>query len=78
MAAYFLLIVTGRIIDYFTTPINLEREDIYGEYVIDRNKYPGFQADWQCDHFRFEITKNDSIYFYVTEGKAIVKTYSVP
>ncbi|MBK7567258.1 MAG: hypothetical protein KBF42_09245 [Chitinophagales bacterium] len=72
----FLLIVTGRIIDYFTTPINLEREDIYGEYVIDRNKYPGFQADWQYDHFRFEITKNDSIYFYVTEGKAIVKTYS--
>ena len=71
----FLLIVTGRIIDYFTTPINLEREDIYGEYVIDRNKYPGFQADWQYNHFRFEITKNDSIYFYVTEGNTIVKTY---
>ncbi len=71
----FLLFATGRIIDYFTTPINLEQEDIYGEYVIDRNKFPGYQADWQYDHFRFEITKHDSIYFYVTDGKTIVKTF---
>ena len=53
----------------------LEKSDFYGEYIIDRNYFSGKQADWQYNHFRFEIKENDSIYFYVTDGEIINKTY---
>jgi hypothetical protein len=53
----------------------LKQEDIYGEYVIDRSKYPGKEADWQYDHFRFIITHQDSIYFCITDQKRVIKTY---
>jgi len=53
----------------------LYKSDFYGEYTIDRNYFSGKQADWQYNSFRFEIKKNDSIYFYVTDGKKINETY---
>jgi hypothetical protein len=53
----------------------LEKSDLYGEYTIDRNYFPGKQADWQYNKFRFEIKENDSIYFYVTDREIINKTY---
>ena len=71
----FLLIASTLIHSYFTTPITLEQKDIYGEYVIDRTRFPGYQADWQYNHFRFEITNQDNIYLYVTEGNKILQTY---
>ena len=37
-------------------PIVLTQKDIYGTYVIDRDQFPGKQADWQYDNFRFTIT----------------------
>ncbi|WP_297814476.1 hypothetical protein [uncultured Polaribacter sp.] len=53
----------------------LEKSDFYGEYTIDRNYFPGKQANWQYNNFRFEIKKNDSIYFHITDGEKINKTY---
>ncbi|GAA4334242.1 hypothetical protein GCM10023184_28110 [Flaviaesturariibacter amylovorans] len=53
----------------------LEKEDFYGEYVIDRNYFPGKQADWQYEKFKLEIKENDSLYFYVLEGGSVVKTF---
>jgi hypothetical protein len=44
---------------------NLEKDDYYGQYIVDRTYFSGKQADWQYNHFRFEIKDNDSI--YVTE-----------
>lgn len=55
--------------------IVLDKSDFYGEYVIDRSYFAGKQANWQYNNFRFEILKNDSIYFYVTDGKKIIETY---
>ncbi len=52
----------------------VKREDIYGTYIIDRTKFPGKQADWQYDHFRFEITKQNKFIFYQTEKDKIIKT----
>lgn len=37
---------------------------IPGCYHIDRNFYPGLNAEWQYNHFRFEITRNDDFLFY--------------
>ena len=51
----------------------LSRDDIYGSYIIDRTKYPGIQADWQYNHFRFEIKEDNTITFYQTENVEIIK-----
>jgi hypothetical protein len=64
------------IIRIFTDKKQLNKEDFYGEYIIDRSKFSGKQADWQYDHFRFEITKQNKIFFNVTEKDRILKTYS--
>lgn len=53
----------------------LDKSDFYGKYIIDRNYFSGKQADWQYNNFRFEIKENDSIYFYVTDGKKINETF---
>ena len=71
----FVLIIGFEIIKWATDKTILEKEDYYGEYIINRNYYPGKQADWQYNHFRFKIDKNDSIYFYETNNEKIINTY---
>ena len=66
----FLMIV----VSIFTDKKDVETEDIYGDYVIDRNKCAGKQADWQYDHYRFKITEDNKIFFYITEKENIIKT----
>ena len=68
-------IVIMSIISILLKKIVLEKSDFYGEYTIDRNYFSGKQADWQYNSFRFEIKKNDSIYFHVTNGEKINETY---
>jgi len=41
----------------------LTQQDIYGDYIIDWDKFPGKQADWQYDNFKFSITENDQLIF---------------
>ncbi len=53
----------------------LEKEDYYGQYVINRDYFCGPQTDWQYNNFRFEIKNNDSIYFYITDREKILKTF---
>lgn len=69
-----ILIVTGRIADYFRKPIRLTKSDIIGEYRIDTNIFGGPNANWQYDHYKFTITSTDSIFFYVTNNGTIIKT----
>lgn len=71
----FGLILLVGIMRIFTEKKNLDRQDIYGEYVIDRTKFAGTQADWQYDHYRFEITEKNEFIFYLTEKDKIIKTY---
>lgn len=53
----------------------LSGRDYVGHYIIDRSYFPGKNADWQYEHFRFEITKDDSIFFYKTEGDRVINTF---
>lgn len=69
------LILTSGIVRWANSKTILDQEDYYGEYIINRDYFKGKQTDWQYNHYRFEITKQDSIFFYVTEGDKIVKTY---
>ena len=65
-----LLIVTVSAFHFFTDKTNVYQNDIYGSYVIDRTKYSGKEANWQYDHYRFEITRQDSFLFHVTNKNA--------
>jgi hypothetical protein len=53
----------------------LTKTDYYGQYIIDRSYFQGKQSDWQYNSFRFEIKRNDSIYFYVTNKERILNVY---
>ncbi|MGS0527657.1 hypothetical protein ACU8V7_23210 [Zobellia nedashkovskayae] len=75
---YFIIIVFISILSIISVLSKkkvLEKSDFYGEYTVDRNYFPGKQADWQYNNFRFEIKENNSIYFHVTDGEKINKIY---
>ena len=69
------LFVLGFIFGQLFTKKILRRDDFIGEYVIDRSYFKGHQADWQYNHYRFEIKDNDSINFYCTDKENIIKTF---
>lgn len=84
--AFFIL---GSIYNFLNSKKNISMKDIYGEYIIDREKYSGKYSDWQYNHYKFEITKNDEFIFYnlnnqgrvINENKGkiqIVKGYASP
>lgn len=69
----FLLLGT---IKWLTSKTELYKENYYGQYIVNREYFAGRQADWQYDHFRFEIKENDSIYFYQTDKEKILKVFA--
>ena len=71
----FGLALLSGIVQWLTSKTELDKEDYYGEYVVNRDYFEGEQTDWQYNHFRFEITDEDSIFFYVTDKEKILKTY---
>lgn len=73
--ALILMFLLAAVLNPFNTKKSLDQSDFYGEYIIDRNYFKGEHADWQYNSFRFEIKKNNSIYFYVTDCEIINETY---
>ena len=71
--AMFILLL--NLVNYIEKPERVSVSDIAGEYIIDRTKCAGRQADWQYDHYRFEITKSNEILFHITDHEKITKTY---
>jgi len=71
----FGLALLSGIAQWLTSKTELDKDDYYGEYVINRDYFKGEQTDWQYNHFRFEITDEDSIFFYVTDKEKILKIY---
>jgi len=70
----FGLIALVSILQMFSNQNGIKKSKIYGQYVIDRTKFSGKQANWQYDHFRFEIKKNNEMIFHQTNGNHITKT----
>lgn len=67
------LIALGHTIRFFKTPMKVDADDIYGSYVIDREMFPGPNADWQYNKYRMEIKKSGQlILFELAEGKDVV------
>ncbi len=71
----FGIVLLAGITREVTSKTELDKDDYYGEYIINREYFKGTQTDWQYNHFRFEITDKDSICFYVTDKDRILKTY---
>lgn len=71
----FGLMLFSGVVQWLTSKTELDKDDYYGEYVIKRDYFKGKQTDWQYNHFRFKITKDDSIFFYVTDEEKILKRY---
>ena len=65
----FGLIIFSMTINWLTSKTELEKKDYYGQYIVNRDIFPGKQADWQYENFRFEIKENDSIYFRSEERR---------
>jgi len=61
----FFILLTGIlwISEPFFKPMILTQQDIYGTYVIDKDRFPGKQADWQYENFRFKITDHNELIF---------------
>jgi energy-coupling factor transporter transmembrane protein EcfT len=72
--AIFVIYTGFAIVRVFKTKKELGKEDIYGEYIVDRTKFPGSQSDWQYNHFRFKIMPDNKFIFSETEKDSIVKT----
>jgi hypothetical protein len=70
-----VLIILTRGLQKMFSQKELDKKDYYGQYIVNRNYFPGKQSDWQYNNFRFEIKRNDSIYFYVTDKERILKTF---
>ena len=71
-----LIFCLGLFMNKFRKPFSLTKQDIIGEYRIDTNFYPGTNAKWQYEHFKFTILPNDSLRFYQTNKDTILKTYT--
>lgn len=69
-----LLVVFVSTLQLLFEKRKMERGDIYGGYIIDRSKYPGKQADWQYNHFRFEITPQHDFRLHLTEEARVTRT----
>ncbi len=69
------LVFIASIANWLFSKTELDRNDYTGTYIIHRDYFEGHQADWQYNHFRFQITNQDSIFFYITEKDRILKTY---
>jgi hypothetical protein len=61
-------------INYWNSKKILKVKDFYGEYVIDKSMFKGKQADWQYNHYRFEITEQNEFLFHETESENILKS----
>ncbi len=74
-ALFTFLILSLIIYGFLSQKMTLDKSDYYGDYIINRNYFKGKQADWQYNHFRFTITKKDSMYFYLTNNNKVEKIF---
>lgn len=74
LGVFALTVFTG-ITQAMTAKKILTKSDFYGEYVIDKTHFPGKQASWQYNSFRFNIDENDSIRFYEMRNGEILNTF---
>lgn len=71
-----VVISLGVIRSYLTDPMTIDKEDLYGTYVIDKSKFPGYNANWQYERMRFEIIKPNVFKFHHIYNGKIIHTHN--
>ncbi len=62
--------------DALRTPIQPCRTDLIGVYRVDRDMYPGPQANWQYEHHRILITEQDSLILEILKNGKVLKRFA--
>lgn len=71
-----LLFISLLCFSVLNQKVNLNHDDIFGTYIIDRSMFRGKQADWQYNHLRFRFKTNNQFQLFITDSCRIVKIYS--
>ncbi|MFM6983381.1 MAG: hypothetical protein ACKOXF_04550 [Chitinophagaceae bacterium] len=71
----FMLIGLLLLVRWLNSDVKLSRSDFYGDYVIDRDYFPGPDAQWQYEHYKFTIRQDDSLFFYVMSGDSVKSVF---
>lgn len=74
---FFILIALVYFLEWSLKPVILTTKDIYGTFVIDKDKFAGKQADWQYENIRFKITEKEEMIFQTRIYKDNWKTEKV-
>jgi amino acid transporter len=74
--AFIGLVALLYTLSFLTRQMTVSEDDTYSEYIIDRDMFKGKQADWQYDHYRFEIKKDKTFLFHVTDKEKVLRTYT--
>lgn len=61
---FILSFVSLLLVGFINSPTTVDKEDIYGIYEVDKDMFRGKNADWQFQHFSFEIKESGTFYFY--------------
>ncbi len=68
-------VVLTSIIQFLMPDNKLDKDDYYGEYIIDREFFSGKESDWQYNRYRMEIKESDSIFLYTYDKEKLVATH---
>lgn len=60
----FTLVLLFLLLVFIFGRVDVDRGRIIGHYEVDTNFYPGPNANWQKEHYRFEITKDNKLILY--------------
>lgn len=61
--------------NFLHSKTKVDKKDFYGTYIVDRKFFKGKNADWQYNHYRFEITKDNELSLYITNENKVLKIY---
>jgi hypothetical protein len=56
-------------------PLRLRKINIVGEHRVDTSFFPGVNARWQHDHYRFVILPSDTIVLSVKDRRNVETTF---
>jgi len=73
----FMLIGVLQLYNFATSKMSVDKRDYYGHYRIDRDMFPGKNAEWQYEKYRFRVDKSGSIIFDEKGGDSSIESCKV-
>ncbi|MFC6268335.1 hypothetical protein [Frigoriflavimonas asaccharolytica] len=67
-----LFFISAGIFNAINSKMNVDKKDIYGNYVIDREMFAGKNANWQYNHFKFKIDEEEFIFYNMNNDGIVI------